>query len=502
MQIVRFRYIFLVALCFSSFTFAKERLDFHGQHESSHRQMETLQPGPLALSLNDAILLSVRENPNVQTTQLSYVLQKFNLWVQEWQFMPHYAFSAQAQQNRSTINGQQQGTTSAISVSPGISLLTPIGTTINLNGTNPIAGNYNPGLSLQVMQPLMRGFGRAVVEAQLNNARDTELIARLQIENVLRSTVTTVINSYLDYLSAEKTVKISEDALKRAQLSVSQTRLFIQAGHKAGNELITVQADVASAQTQLINDKNNLLQAKFALLTAIGIDPNTEVTFNNLDVNDLISRYHMPSMDETKKLTLKNDIQYQTDQITLHGATARNLLVAEDNTRWQLNLTATATAGNGSGGGPNAGLNSIYNGYNQTQGAQLQLTIPINDQMIKQSLLSAKLALQQAELALKQEKWAKETSAINAWNLVKSAQTALHFAEDAEKWQEKTYDVSYQKYLHGLIDSLSLQQAQLQLIQRQQGLLAAQINYLKALVNMDQLTGGTLLTWQIKVRLQ
>lgn len=494
MQRIQFFCLLLVGLSVSQITVAEQTTPVPIRDEKSYSKA-------LKLSLSDAILLAVRENPNVQSTQLSYVLQKFNLWVQEWQFMPRYAFSAQAQANRSTINGQPQDSTSAISVSPGVSLLTPIGTTINLNATNPITGNYNPGLSLQIMQPLMRGFGKAVVEAQLNNARDTEVISRLQIENVLRSTVTTVINAYLDYLSAEKTVSISEDALARAQLSVKQTKLFIQAGHKAGNELVTVQADVASAQTQLINDKNNLLQARFALLTAIGIDPNTDVNFTKINIADLIHRYHVTDINETKKLTLRNDIQYQTDQITLHGATQRNLLVAQDNARWQLNLTATATTGNGSGGGPNAGLNSIYNGYNQTQGAQLQLTIPIDDQLIKQSVMSAKIALQQAEIALKQEKWSKETSAINAWNLVASAENALHFAEDAEKLQEKTYNISYQKYLHGLIDSLALQQAQLQLIQRQQGLLAAQIIYLKSLVNMDQLIGRTLLTWQIKVRL-
>ena len=88
-----------------------------------------------------------------------------------------------------------------------------------------------------------------------------------------------------------------------------------------------------------------------------------------------------------------------------------------------------------------------------------------------------------------------------AWNTVVSAERTLEFAADAEKLQEKTYNVSYQKYLHGLIDSLELQTAQLQLIQSQQTLLSAQIGFLKALVNLDMLTGHTLKTWDVKVRL-
>ncbi len=82
----------------------------------------------------------------------------------------------------------------------------------------------------------------------------------------------------------------------------------------------------------------------------------------------LIKKYHLRQhLIETKQLTLENDIQYQVDQITLHGPTSRTLLVAEDNTRWQLNLMANASTGNASGGGQNAGLNSLFNGGNQSQ---------------------------------------------------------------------------------------------------------------------------------------
>ena len=37
-----------------------------------------------ALSLNEAILLAVRQNPNVQSSKLDYFSQKFNLFIQRW----------------------------------------------------------------------------------------------------------------------------------------------------------------------------------------------------------------------------------------------------------------------------------------------------------------------------------------------------------------------------------------------------------------------------------
>lgn len=454
---------------------------------------------PLTLSLQEAIHLAVRENPSVKQAQLNHIQQKFALAVAQWQFQPHYAITGVGTLGSTTTNYNQSSTRTA-GIQPGATLLTPFGTQMTLAYTNNTSKHYNPGVSLQVVQPLMRGFGRPIVEASLCNAMDSERVSRLNVENALRVTVTAVINAYLNVVSAENTVNIDQDALERATISVQQTKLFIKAGRKAGVELVTVQADVANAQTKLENDKNNLEQVRYALLTAIGIDPNTKLQFSNINVPVLINKYHAPSLEETKRLTLNNDIQYQIDQLTLQGSTRRSVMLAEDNTRWQLNVTATAATGNGIGGGQNSGSNSLLNGSNQGQSVQLNLMIPIDDRNAKQAVLNAKIGLRQAQIAIQQEKWAKETNAINGWNSLYSAERALHFSEDAAKLQEQTYEISFKKYSYGLIDSIELQSVHQQLSTRQQGLLDARINYLKALVNLDQQIGRTLQTWNVDVR--
>lgn len=455
---------------------------------------------PITLSLTEAIQLSVRNNPNVQIAALSATEQKFNLFVQNWNFNPHYIFQGTAILGQAMSTGFAMIGSDNVNVQPAVTWLSPIGTQVQLTSSNPKSSHYNPGLSLQVIQPLMRGFGKAVVQAALEDAEDSDYISQLNVEATLRNTVSTVIIAYLDVISAKRTILIDQDAVQRAKTSVKETKLFIKAGSKAGNELVTVEANVASAQSQLENDKNNLQQARYELLTAIGLDPNTNVIFSSLDIQKLEQKYHVPKLAQTKDLALQNDIQYQTEQITLHGATSRALLVAEDNTRWQLNLTGNISTGNGSGGGPNAGINSLYNGANRAQSIGLTLQVPIDDQISKQGVVNAKIALKQAELGLLQDKWSKETNAINGWNLVSSAQSSRRFALDAQQLQQKTYNVSYQKYSHGLIDSLELQSAQLQLIQAQQSFLSADILYAKSLVNIDYLIGNTLHTWGITTR--
>lgn len=456
---------------------------------------------PRTLSLNETIQLAIRENPNVQTAQLNHVMQKFALEIEEWQFHPHFTLDAKKNTTQTySVDSNGMVTENKTGIDAGMSWLSPIGSDVQLKLANNISGNYNPGLSLSIEQPLMRGFGRPIVEAALYNARDSEKISRLSIEESLQTTVTAVINAYLDVVAAENTLEVDQQALQRARQTVTQTQLFIKAGHKAGVELVTVQADEASAEARIENDKNALDQARYALLTDIGIDPNTAVTFSTINLLTLTKKYHVPRLNEAKELILANDLQYQTDQMTLNGLTKRNIQIAEDNTRWKLNLTANAATGNGAGGGENAGINSLVNGINRTDSIMLDLSIPIDDKSAKIALANAKIAEREASLALQQEKWSKETNVINGWNSIYSAKKSLQFAENAERLQQQSYHVGFQKYTYGLMDSIELQTAMQQLVSSQQALIMARINYLKALVNMDKLIGSTLKTWDVQVK--
>src|SRR5579863_4972847 len=77
------------------------------------------QNNKLKLFLNEAILLAVRDNPNVQTTQLNYISQKFSLYVQEWEFFPHYSLQASATLGRSGSPGQSISRSHNYTLQPG-----------------------------------------------------------------------------------------------------------------------------------------------------------------------------------------------------------------------------------------------------------------------------------------------------------------------------------------------------------------------------------------------
>src|SRR6185437_4532545 len=269
-----FRCFILVLFCISA--------------EWAYAEIEHLR----ALSLTETIQLAIRENPNVQRAQLNHVMQKFALEVEQWQFHPHFSLNAEKDTSQTySVDDNGMVTVNKTGINAGMSWLSPIGSEIKVTSANNISGHYNPGLSLSIMQPLMRGFGRPIVEASLYNAMDSEKISRLGVEETLRSTVTSVINAYLDVISAENALAVDKHALERRRQSVAQTKLFIQAGHKAGVELVTVEADEADAEARIESDKNTLDQARYALLTCIRIDLNTSIQSATVDVPLLIEKY-------------------------------------------------------------------------------------------------------------------------------------------------------------------------------------------------------------------
>ncbi len=457
-------------------------------------------PPSHVMTMDEAIMLAIRKNPNVLQAKLNDVRQKYALFLAEWEFKPHYTLSAKTTTMRNfSVTDDGYVTENSTGVDGAVTLLTPYGTKGTLASSVNQTAHFHPSLSLDVIQPLIRGFGKPIVETALFNAKDNRKVSLLNIENTLRNTVTAVINAYLDVISAEKSLKVDEDALERAELSATQTKLFIKSGRKAGVELVAVDADIARAKTNIENDENTLRETRFALLNAIGLDPNSNITFSSIDISWLMKKYHVPMLNDAKILAIDNDIQYQIDQLTFHGALQRNLQEAKDNTRPQLDLIGNLSTGT-SNDDNNSGLKSLVNGINQTSSLTLSLAVPVDDQVAKMALQSAKIAIQEAKIALQQEKWNKETITINSWNSIASAKRASLLAEEAKQLQEQAYQISFQKYSHGLIDSLQLQSALQQLKLSAEALNQASMNYVKALVNFDLLIGNTLKTWDIEVK--
>ncbi len=449
------------------------------------------------LTLKDAVFLALRYNPSIQNAELERIVQKFNLKVAENAFELQYALTGSSNFTRTKSGGPPATVAQSYSLTPAVSLKTQTGTTFNASMQNSSDGEYyNPGATVSLTQPLLRGSNPAVVLAPLHNAYDTELLNRVQLRSGIIDTIVQVITDYRSVISAEQALKIDKNSLKRAKINLENTRKFIEAGQKARMDLAQAKLTVTQNQITIYSDENTLAQARQTLLLDLGMNPDTLI---KIDTQVKVKRYIPPSVKKSIKIALMNSPTYQEDLINLRIA-RRNLLVALDNARWQLNATVGATWGNGSGGPPNNNFRSIVNGQNQSQNASLSLTVPINDVQNQADIAGARVSIRQQQISRDLEKATIKSNVLNALRSLKIDWLSLQSAIEAERLQQINLENAYKQFKAGKIDSLSVSQQQDTLTQQEQAVLSSKIQYLNDVTSFRQLLQQTLHHWNIRLK--
>ncbi len=464
------------------------------------------QRKPLLLTLKDAIVLALRDNPGLQSAELGRITQKYSLMVAKNEFEPKYSLGASWNHTESRVDDEDSRSTSN-NLQASVGLKTAYGTEFKLSSDNPMPeppGYWNPALSLSITQPLLKGFGRAVVEAALNDALDSEVVNKLNFKSTVISTVDAVINNYVSLFQAKERIAIDRASLKQYARTLAQTKAFIKAGRRAKIDLLETQSQSEQLMVQLQNDKNTYQQKFATFLDSLGLQPDVNVKIpDNIDfdklANSLVNGKNLLSLKQSKQIALQNNIGYQVEGFTLKSL-KRALVTANDGTHWKLDLTVNGSVGNGAGGGSNSSINSLMNGRNESAGVGLILAIPIDDMSAKQTLLSAKVGLEQGEINYKEKKRDLELQVESVRNTVISSEKQLMLAKQALKTRQKTLKMMEIKQKAGLIPMSQLLDQQEDLIQSEQSVLSAKIGYVNSLVAFNTLLSVTLYHWGIKIR--
>lgn len=453
------------------------------------------------LSLRDAILLSVRYNPDIQNAEVQRVVDKYNLRVSQFAFELQYALNGQATYNTTVANGVKSGSDSQ-NLIPTASLTGPYGTTIQTTILNPVTHSvgfarfYNPAATVSITQPLLRGFGPDITLAPLYNAEDIELVNRLILKNTLISTITSVVVQYIATFQAQNNIKAQEASLKQVQAAYEQAKLLVKAGRRGPADLLQFEANAASQKLTLQQNQVALLQAKETLLNLIGLEPQSTISLPE-SIQEIIKK--IPSLKESIAITLANNPTYQQAIIGIR-VLKRQLAVSKDNIRPQLDLSLTQTQGGGSGGLPNAGPESLVNGSNHSTTVMLTLSVPISTLPQEQAIASSQVALQQAITNLAALKRSIELNVMTTYNTLLSQKEQVKQANQAVMFAKKTYDIANIKLKYGKISSFEVNTLQVNLITAVTNYISTFATYITTQANFDSILGITTDRWELRVR--
>ena len=135
-------------------------------------------------------------------------------------------------------------------------------------------GPSNAGtFSFQIRQPLLRGRGRAAVQAT-ELAAERELAASgLDLRQTVAQRVLVVASQYWQVIAAEHNLKVLRVNEQSSRELLENTRKLIQADQVPPAELVQLEANLAAAESARIGGERDLFTQRQSLGREIGLDP-------------------------------------------------------------------------------------------------------------------------------------------------------------------------------------------------------------------------------------
>jgi outer membrane protein TolC len=275
---------------------------------NSPRIGQLLQNGKLMLSLQDAISLALEDNLAIAVSRYTPWLDQVNLLRAKSgvngpiPFDPTLSGGLNLQSSNTPLNNPlfagiiptgsiaaTQTTPPAYSQHTGNANFQytqyfhtgtefQAGLTNNRTSTNLGAFNlFNPylqsALTLQITQPLLKGFGKLPNTRLIIEAKNVEKVGLSQLNQQVIATVTQVSNDYWELVYARQNVKVQEAAVHVSQTQYDDNKKRFEIGTLASLDVLTAQSQLASDKQALVQAQSIQLQDETTLLNDITKNP-------------------------------------------------------------------------------------------------------------------------------------------------------------------------------------------------------------------------------------
>lgn len=188
----------------------------------------------MELTLAEAVARGLQGNRTISSAYWQRISQRFDLKVAEEQFEPQFNV-----QGRYLATQRDDDYEQISEISPTVIMEGPLGTNFSLswtealNRSGEIGRRHSSGVTLAVIQPLLRDAGRDVATAPLRLARLREQMNQLELQSTVSQVVTQIVLAYRELLRAQEQVRIAEEGLARSRQLAEVNEALITAGQMA-----------------------------------------------------------------------------------------------------------------------------------------------------------------------------------------------------------------------------------------------------------------------------
>jgi outer membrane protein len=232
------------------------------------------------LGLMDAVRMTLARDPNVAIEATRVDTARGALQIASGQFDPVVVSGlSQTSSNvpRSPSSSQEtrtlQGTLGVSKQFRNGLILEP---DLQLDRTQDVtagSGSLNTGtLRFQIRQPLLRGRGRAAVQAAELSAEREVAASGLDLRFAVSQRVQVVASQYWQVRAAEHNLEVLRASEQSSRDLLESTRKLIAADQVPAAEIVQIEASLTSAESARIGGERDLFAQKQALGREIGLD--------------------------------------------------------------------------------------------------------------------------------------------------------------------------------------------------------------------------------------
>jgi outer membrane protein TolC len=357
------------------------------------------------------------------------------------------------------------------------------------NGPYSTSNPYNGTFTATYSQNFLQGFGLEVTTAPLVIARKNAAAADYTFQLAMITLVASTEAQYWAVVQAQKNLENGQISLKLAQQQLDENNLRLRVGTMAPLDVISAEAQVATAEKVIITDQAALDNAKDALIIALFPNGERPASLELTDGPDL--GHTQVTEEQAVDQALKHRLELKFSQNT-RDVNNLQLTVAQDKLKPQL----SGYVGYSGGSDTYNSLDSVnsdlagakYPGY--TVG--LSLAMPIQNRVARGNLAAARATLRGSELTLRNQELSITLEVRTAVRNIDATEKEVKAAEKARYLQEKTLEAEQKKFQNGMSTNFNVLQDMTNLDQARATETTAQIDYATAVTALEKALGDLL----------
>ncbi len=273
---------------------------------------------PRTITLPELLQQAIRQAPALASAKLDIAVaeaQVAETWARrDWRIGAQATYS---KSGSTVFSGLALGATTSAGLTADLSRVLSTGGTIDLhidttysNTEATIFGSESKywvnDISGSISQPLLKGYGSELYDAQERRATLTRDVAVLARRLSALNTIEAVISAYWDLVLAQQQVAITEQSLDLARERLRVTTIQVKGGKVADAEVPAVEQIIATREEDVLNGELLVLDRSIALRRAVGmpigkgdlglrVQTDLDLKDSKLDLGELVERAYTAS---------------------------------------------------------------------------------------------------------------------------------------------------------------------------------------------------------------